>query len=114
MLATRHPGQPAPEAPTLALFRRESMLRILLRDVLGLGTLSEITGELSNLADAVIEVAYNGIGGDVVRRYGTPIEPWPGGPKESGFAIIALGKLGGCELNYSSDIDVMFVYSGNG
>ncbi len=114
MLASRHWDQFSPDALSLALFRRESLLRILLRDVLGLGSLSDITEELSNLADAIIEVTYNGIREDLLIRHGRPIEMNGSEPREAGFAVIALGKLGGGELNYSSDIDLMFVYSGNG
>ncbi|MBS1874541.1 MAG: glutamine-synthetase adenylyltransferase [Acidobacteria bacterium] len=107
-------AQPAPDARTLSQFRRESILRILLRDVLGLGSLSEITEELSNLADAILEAAYQGIRAELVRRYGRPMMTFGEDSVESGFAIIALGKLGGGELNYSSDIDLMYVYAGNG
>ena len=114
VLAARHWDQASPDALSLALFRRESILRLLIRDVLGFGTLSEITEELSNLADSIIEVTYHGIREDLVRRYGRPIEANTHETKEAGFAVIALGKLGGRELNYSSDIDLMFVYSGNG
>jgi glutamate-ammonia-ligase adenylyltransferase len=96
----------SPDALSLALFRRKSILRILVRDVLAFGTLSEITEELSNLADAILETAYRGIYNELVKRYG---EPAP-----RGFAVIALGKHGGQELNYSSDIDLMFVYGANG
>lgn len=114
LLASRQWDQSCPDALSLALFRRESMLRILLRDVLGFGTLSEITEELSNLADAIIEVTYNGIREDLLLRHGRPLERTGSELKEAGFAVIALGKLGGGELNYSSDIDLLFVYSGNG
>jgi len=104
-----------PSALALALARRKAMLRILLRDVLGFGTLSEITEELSNVADAIVEVAYRRIMADLVRRFGHPIASDPSGARrQAGFAVIALGKLGGRELNYSSDIDLMFVYSENG
>src|ERR1017187_6897801 len=95
-----------PDAVSLASFRRESILRILLRDVLGFGTLPDITEELSTLADAMLEVTYLSIREDLVRRYGRPMETCGGETKESGFAVIALGKLGGGELNYSSDIDL--------
>jgi len=88
-----------------ARFRRQQILRILIRDVLGFGTLSDVTAELSALADAIVETAYDGIHRDLVARYGDP---------HSKFAVIALGKLGGEELNYSSDIDLMFLYSSNG
>jgi glutamate-ammonia-ligase adenylyltransferase len=80
---------------TFAAFRRRQLLRIALRDVLGVATLAEVTQELSNLADAILDVAYRRVGGESV-----------------GFSVIALGKLGGSELNYSSDIDLMFIHGG--
>ena len=104
-----------PSALALALFRRQQILRILIRDLLEFGTLSEITEELSNLADSILEVSYRRIKEDLSHRYGTPrcsetdIEG-----AQCGFSIIGLGKLGGRELNYSSDIDLMFIYSGSG
>ena len=88
-----------------ARFRRQQILRILIRDVLGFASLSDVTTELSALADAIIETAYGRIYRDLIARYGEP---------DAQFAVIALGKLGGEELNYSSDIDLMFLYSVNG
>src|SRR6266853_1287520 len=60
------------DALALALFRRQQILRILLRDVLGFGTLAEITEELSNLADAILDVTYRQIRAELVARHGTP------------------------------------------
>jgi [glutamine synthetase] adenylyltransferase / [glutamine synthetase]-adenylyl-L-tyrosine phosphorylase len=109
------PDPGAPSVLTLALFRRQQILRILVRDVLAYATLAETTEELSNLADAILNVTYRRIREDLVRRYGTPRCSGEDGMQiECGFSVIALGKLGGRELNYSSDIDLMFVYSGNG
>ena len=99
-----------PSALALAVFRRRELLRILLRDVLGHATLSETTEELSNLADAILDVLYRRIRAELVRRHGIPRHEGA----ECGFSVIALGKLGGRELNYSSDIDLMFIYGGNG
>jgi glutamate-ammonia-ligase adenylyltransferase len=110
-----HPegGLPSPHA--LALFRRQQLLRIVLRDVLALGALSDFTAELSNLADAILDAAYRHIRRDLASRYGAPRYAQENGQSvECGFSVIALGKLGGQELNYSSDIDLMFVYSANG
>ncbi len=110
--ATLPAGLPDPLA--LASFRRRQILRIMIRDVLGFGKLAEITAELSGLADAIVETAYRRIRQDLVSRFGRPI-PEAGSEKaEATFAVIALGKLGGVELNYSSDIDLMFLYSANG
>ena len=104
-----------PLALSLALFRRQQILRILLRDVLALGSLSETTEELSNLADAILHVSYKRIRADLVARHGTPLYiDEEGEVRECGMSVIALGKLGGRELNYSSDIDLMFVYAANG
>ena len=73
--------------------------------------LPEITGELSALADAILETALSAHPSRSGRRFGKPLTP---GGEEARFAVIALGKLGGSELNYSSDIDLMFLYSENG
>lgn len=104
-----------PSALMLARFRRRQIFRIVLRDVLGLATLSDVTEELSNLSDAIQDLAYRRIYEDLVERYGTPrFTNERGMEREAGFSVISLGKLGGKELNYSSDIDLMFLYSGNG
>src|SRR5580700_3484193 len=104
-----------PLAFSLALFRRQQILRILLRDVLGLSSVSETTEELSNLADAILHISYKRIRTDLVARHGEPrYVDESGESRECGMSVIALGKLGGRELNYSSDIDLMFVYAANG
>jgi len=102
------PGLPTPV--DLAKFRRRQILRIMIRDVLGLGTLPEITGELTAVADVIVGVAYERIHRDLIMRHGSPQSE----EAEAHFAVIALGKMGGEELNYSSDIDLMFLYSDNG
>ena len=63
-------GLPAPLE--FAHFRRRQLLRILIRDVLGLGTLPEITGELTALADTIVETAYARIRQQLVREHGIP------------------------------------------
>lgn len=104
-----------PTALDLAQFRRQQLLRIVLRDVLGLASLSDVTEELSNLADAVLDLTYQRIRTELIERHGTPrFLDSSGALTECGFSVISLGKLGGKELNYSSDIDLMFVYSANG
>lgn len=87
----------------LARFKRREYLRIMLRDVLQLATLAEVTMELSALADALLEAALERAQAEMTARYGPPGTP---------FTILSLGKLGGNELNYSSDIDLIFLYRG--
>ena len=105
-------GESVPTAVDFARFRRRQLLRVLLRDVMGVASLADITEELSNLADAILDSAYRHIRLEVAARHGEPRLADGGGT--CGFSVIALGKLGGKELNYSSDIDLMFVYGGNG
>jgi [glutamine synthetase] adenylyltransferase / [glutamine synthetase]-adenylyl-L-tyrosine phosphorylase len=86
-----------------------------LRDVMGIAALPEVTAELSALADAILDFAYDEIRRQLVARHGEPSCTGPDGrPCSCTFAVIALGKLGGQELNYSSDVDLMFVYAANG
>lgn len=90
-------------AVDLAAFRRRQLLRIAIRDLLGYATLAETTAEISAVADAILEVTLR----RVYQRLRQSIAP------VTGFAVISLGKLGAQELNYSSDIDLMFLYEGD-
>jgi len=99
----------------LRRFRKQEMLRITLRDLLGKADLTETVGELSNLAEVCLQTAYERADADLRGRFGKPVVQDAGGvPETAGFAVIGMGKLGGRELNYSSDIDVMYVYSADG
>lgn len=119
-----------PSAEMLARFRRKQLLRIVLRDVYELANVAEVAEELSNLADAILRISYQRIYDDLVRRFGQPMVAPVSAATTNGdgsveatganatrpchLSILALGKLGGRELNYSSDIDLMFFYGGNG
>jgi glutamate-ammonia-ligase adenylyltransferase len=108
-------GVASATALDLALFRRKELLRLVIRDGSGLSTLSEITEELSNLADAILGCALEKVRLEVAGRYGSPLAQDASGlTVPAAFAVLALGKLGARELNYSSDIDLMFLYSANG
>jgi glutamate-ammonia-ligase adenylyltransferase len=101
--------------PLLVRFKNRELLRIYLRDCLNLATLAEITDELSNLADVVLSYALKLATQEVTNKHGSPlIRDERGRIAQAEFAIVALGKLGCCELNYASDIDLMFLYSGTG
>lgn len=98
-----------------ARFRRRELLRIFLRDIRRLGTIAEITEEISNLADAILENALRIARQELDNRYGSPLEiDGKGRQRPSDICIVSLGKLGSRELNYSSDIDLLFIYSAEG
>ncbi|HYJ90122.1 MAG TPA: hypothetical protein VEV84_02330, partial [Pyrinomonadaceae bacterium] len=89
--------------------------RIYLRDIRHLATVAEITEELSNLADAIIEFSLRLARQDLENRYGVPLQTDDKGRSSpADFCVLALGKLGSRELNYSSDIDLLFIYSHDG
>jgi len=96
----------------LRRFRKREYIRIALRDMLGYGTLAEITQEISTVADVCLQIAYEACYRDLVKRYGRPMVTDTEGKRyEGSFSILGMGKLGGEELNYSSDIDIMYLYS---
>lgn len=96
-------------------FRRRELIRIYLRDIRGLATIAEVTEEISNLADAILEAALKEARREMDNRFGMPQEQDEKGRTiPARFCIAALGKLGSKELNYSSDIDLLFLYSGEG
>jgi glutamate-ammonia-ligase adenylyltransferase len=98
---------------TLARFRKREYVRILLRELLGVAKLAETTEEISQLADSLIEEALVFAAAQLAKRYGPPRWMAPDGRvQNSRFAVVSLGKLGGNELNYSSDVDLMFLYDG--
>ena len=99
----------------LRLFRKQEMLRIGLRDLLQRADLRETVSDLSHLAEICLQKAYEWADAGFTRRYGRPITENPDGSMtQAGFAVIAMGKLGGQELNFSSDVDLMYVYTADG
>jgi glutamate-ammonia-ligase adenylyltransferase len=99
----------------LARFRRRELLRIYLHDVRRTHTLVETTEELSNLADAILDYALSLARQDLDNKHGSPQHTDGRGRQAAAeFCVIALGKLGSHELNYSSDIDLVFLYSDEG
>jgi [glutamine synthetase] adenylyltransferase / [glutamine synthetase]-adenylyl-L-tyrosine phosphorylase len=102
-----------PEARLNALrrFKYRQLLRIGCRDILGDADLTVTTEELSHMADVCLAAAWDWARERLERLYGVPIGA-DGTP--TGLAVIGMGKLGGEELNYSSDIDPIFVYGEDG
>ncbi len=97
-----------------ARFRRRELLRIYRHDVRRAHTLVETTEELSNLADAILDYALSLARQDLDNRYGAPLCDERGRTAIAEFCVVALGKLGSGELNYASDIDLLFIYSDDG
>jgi len=84
----------------LRRLRRRETVRVAFRDLAGWADLAEVTAALSELADACIEGALG------------PLSGWLQAPP--GFVVLGMGKLGGRELNFSSDVDLVFAYADEG
>ncbi|HEY6802977.1 MAG TPA: hypothetical protein VI306_05295 [Pyrinomonadaceae bacterium] len=99
----------------LARFRRRELMRTYLHDIRRAHSLVETTEELSNLADAILDYALSLARRDLDNRYGLPTKTDERGRSATAeFCVLALGKLGSFELNYASDIDLVFLYSDEG
>ena len=104
-------AKPEDPARLLAQFKRSEYVRIVLRDVLRIAPLAETTAEISALSDVLLEEALRVALSDLQRRYGIPQHLDPTNRLASTpFTILSLGKLGGNELNYFSDIDLLYIF----
>ncbi|MEM1316033.1 MAG: bifunctional [glutamine synthetase] adenylyltransferase/[glutamine synthetase]-adenylyl-L-tyrosine phosphorylase, partial [Pseudomonadota bacterium] len=95
--------------PALRRAKGRAALLIALADLGGVWGLEEVTGALSELADAAVAAALRPLIADEIARgriEGDPDDPWTA----SGFVAFAMGKGGARELNYSSDIDLIFLF----
>ena len=90
----------------LRTIKRKEILRIGAKDILGYSTLEQTTSELSALAGTITGVLFELCYGSVLEKY------QPGKIKQK-YCLISLGKFGGNELNYSSDIDLIIFYDKN-
>lgn len=95
----------------LRRFKRREILRVAYGDIIGGQQVVTVAGQISYIADAIVEAAVQAARRTLSEKWGQPITP-DGRPAR--FVVLGLGKLGGTELNYSSDIDLMFVYDQDG
>ncbi|MGH9844303.1 MAG: hypothetical protein ACREEM_36735 [Blastocatellia bacterium] len=89
----------------LRVLKRREMLLIGVRDLLRLCTVEETLAALSTLAEALISAAYRICASALHREYGIS------GKAFGGFTVLGMGKLGGGELNFSSDVDLIYLYA---
>jgi glutamate-ammonia-ligase adenylyltransferase len=89
----------------LRFWKGREMTRVALRELANVAPLEETTAELSQIAEICIRRVFEHWNAEFRQRHGSP---------KAEFAILALGKLGGGELNHSSDVDLLFLYSDEG
>jgi glutamate-ammonia-ligase adenylyltransferase len=89
----------------LRRLKNEEVLRVGLYDIAGELNPQEVSSQLSDLAEAILEATISTVAPPVFQRWGTP---------SASLAVLGLGKLGARELTYASDLDLIFVYSDDG
>ncbi len=101
-------------ARVLRQFRMREQVRIIWRDLNRLASLEETTSDLSAMADACIELAYRWLYPFCSKAWGVPMATDGTNQVPQHLVVLGMGKLGACELNLSSDIDLIFAYPSQG
>jgi glutamate-ammonia-ligase adenylyltransferase len=109
-LARETPGDEDELKRTLRQLRQQVMLRVLLRDLGGRAPLAEVMASMSDLAELSLAYALKHLGPWLETQHGTPSTEG----RRQELIVVGMGKLGGRELNVSSDIDLIFVYPEEG
>jgi [glutamine synthetase] adenylyltransferase / [glutamine synthetase]-adenylyl-L-tyrosine phosphorylase len=99
---------------TLAQFQRAMIFRIAVADFSGSLPIMKVSDRLTELAELVLNSVLDVAWSDVSSRHGEPWFDAGDGPRWAGFGIIAYGKLGGMELSYGSDLDLVFLHDSQG
>ncbi len=96
----------------LRQLRERVFFTLMVRDINNEAPLQEVVAAMTILADLAIAQAYQSVATELAQIHGAPIDPGTGRPQE--MLIVGMGKLGGKELNVSSDIDLIMLYGEEG
>jgi len=95
----------------LCIFRQINMLRVAASDITNVLPLMKVSDHLTWIAETILEKVVDISWNDLVARHGRPTCTLDGHTCERGFAVIGYGKLGGLELGYGSDLDLVFLHA---
>jgi len=98
----------------IAQFQRAAMFRIAVADFNDKLPIMKVSDGLTWLAEVVLDEALRVAWGDLTERHGVPRYVVDGAVREAGFGIVGYGKLGGLELSYGSDLDIVFLHDAKG
>ncbi len=107
LLRSVEPGDQEQEMERLRQFALGNRLRVAAADIVGAIQLMVVSDRLTDIAEVTLQQVYHSAWRDLVARHGRPRLPEA---LEEGFAVIGFGKLGGIELGYGSDLDVVFLH----
>ncbi|MCG5030328.1 bifunctional [glutamate--ammonia ligase]-adenylyl-L-tyrosine phosphorylase/[glutamate--ammonia-ligase] adenylyltransferase [Mesosutterella sp. OilRF-GAM-744-9] len=92
--------------------RRELIMRLLVRNALRIGGYPEVVSSMTRFAEITVQAAVKSVVTSLAERFGVPCSENTGQPQD--LLVVGMGKLGGAELNVSSDIDLIFLYDEDG
>ncbi len=95
-------------------FQRTAVFRVAIADRLGQLPLMKVSDRLTDIAELVLEFALETAWHELVAKHGVPMYGERPDLREAGFAVIGYGKLGGLELGYGSDLDLVFLHDSTG
>ncbi len=107
LLASVAEGDLEQEMERLRQFAQGNLLRVAAADIVGAIPLMVVSDYLTDIAEVTLQHVQASVWRDLVRKHGRPTKI---GDMENGFAVIGYGKLGGIELGYSSDLDLVFLH----
>ncbi|MBN1240317.1 MAG: bifunctional [glutamate--ammonia ligase]-adenylyl-L-tyrosine phosphorylase/[glutamate--ammonia-ligase] adenylyltransferase [Gammaproteobacteria bacterium] len=115
----RHLGRADPDDVEACLeamrqFQRTAVFRVAIADRLGRLPLMKVSDRLTDIAELVLELALSMAWRELVAKHGAPHYGEPPDLREAGFAVVGYGKLGGLELGYGSDLDLVFLHDSSG
>ncbi|WP_126456900.1 bifunctional [glutamate--ammonia ligase]-adenylyl-L-tyrosine phosphorylase/[glutamate--ammonia-ligase] adenylyltransferase [Sulfuriflexus mobilis] len=96
----------------LRQFKQANVLRVAAADVTADMPLMQVSDHLTEIAEVCLQRVLDLAWQHMVRRHGRPPSLFDGKPCDPGFAVLAYGKLGGIELGYGSDLDIVFLHAG--
>ncbi len=96
---------------SLCIFQQVNTLRVAAADVSGVLPLMKVSDHLSDLAEVILDAVVAMVWQDLAAKHGQPTGPIDAVPGCHGFVIVAYGKLGGFELGYGSDLDLVFLHA---
>ncbi len=111
----RHPADDVEaRLEAVARFKRAAQFRVAVADYTGTLSLMRIADLLTVTAELVVDAALTLARTEATARYGEPLCHDAGRPRRAGIAVVAYGKLGGLELGYGSDLDIVFLHDSAG
>jgi len=107
-VARLDPGDLEAQMDALRYFKASHVLRVAASELVGRLPLMQVSDKLTWIAEAILDQVLAVAWADLTAKYGAPERAGPG----SGFAVFGYGKLGGIELGYGSDLDLVFIQDG--